>query len=74
MALHETVHSAVPTGADAHAPHTKPGERTPHVTLARRLRLDRLDDARSLVGLPASGAGIALRRWDAADKRETEIG
>lgn len=73
-ALHEAVHSAVPTGANTDAPHTKPGEWTPHVTLARRLRLDRLDEARSLLGPPLSGAGIALRRWDAAEKRVTEIG
>lgn len=58
-------------GLSSLAAHTSPSNR-PHVTLARRLRLDRLDDARSLLGLPASGAGIVLRRWDAADKRLME--
>jgi len=65
---------AVPPGADADAQHTRPGEWTPHVTLARRLRLDRLGEARALLGPALSGAGIALRRWDAAEKRVTEIG
>lgn len=62
--LHRAVHAAVPPGEDA--PYTAPGEWTPHVTLARRLRLDSLDEALSLVGAPLAGAGVALRRWDSA--------
>jgi 2'-5' RNA ligase len=70
-ALHRAVHDAVPTGDDA--PHTVPGDWTPHVTLARRLRLDSLPDALGLIGPPLLGAGVALRRWDAATATVTPL-
>jgi 2'-5' RNA ligase len=70
--LHEAVHGAVPPGLDA--PHTAPGEWTPHVTLARRLRLVDLDDARGLLGPEREGAGVALRRWDSATREVTAVG
>lgn len=70
-ALHQAVHDAVPAGDDA--PHTIPGEWTPHITLARRLRLDSLPDALGLIGPPLTGAGISLRRWDAATATVTPL-
>jgi 2'-5' RNA ligase len=72
LALHRSVHAAVPRGPDA--AHTRPGEWTPHVTLARRLRLDALDEAVALLGPPVEGAGVALRRWDSAAARVTPLG
>lgn len=70
-ALHADVHAAIPPGDDA--PHTAPGEWTPHVTLARRLRLDALDEARALLHPPHTAAGVALRRWDSAARLVTDI-
>ena len=62
--LQRDVHRAAGPGSDA--AHTAPGEWTPHITLARRLRLVSLPEARSLIGPPLSGTGVALRRWDSA--------
>ena len=70
--LHQAVHAAASPGVDA--PHTAPGDWTPHVTLARRLRLDALDDALRLLGPVRAGAGVALRRWDSATRIVTAIG
>jgi 2'-5' RNA ligase len=70
-ALHRAVHDAVPAGDDAR--HTVPGDWTPHVTLARRLRLDSLPDALGLIGPPGTGAGVALRRWDAVTATVTPL-
>lgn len=70
--LHEAVHAAVPPGVDA--PHTAPGDWTPHVTLARRVRLDALDDAVGVLGPVRAGAGVALRRCDSATRIVTAIG
>ncbi|SFI20240.1 MULTISPECIES: 2'-5' RNA ligase family protein [Microbacterium] len=72
LSFHRAVHAAALPGDDA--AHTKPGEWTPHVTLARRLRLDALDQALWLVGPPHAGTGIALRRWDSATREVTPIG
>ena len=46
--------------------HSQPGEWTPHVTLARRLRLDIVEQALRLVGPEHTGAATALRRLDSA--------
>lgn len=70
--LHRAVHDAAPPGDDA--AHTVPGAWTPHVTLARRLRLAELDRARELLGDGFDGEGIALRRWDAASATVTDLG
>lgn len=70
-ALHAAVHAAAPAGDDA--PHTAPGEWTPHVTLARRLRLASLDAATALLGPLRSGQAVALRRWDAVARTVTGI-
>ncbi|GAA1962507.1 2'-5' RNA ligase family protein [Microbacterium deminutum] len=71
LRLHRVVHAALPPGEDA--AHTTPGHWTPHVTLARRLRLDVLPEALLLLGPAHTGTGIALRRWDSAVARVTPI-
>lgn len=71
LRLHGAVHEAVPPGPDA--AHTVPGEWTPHVTLARRLRLASLPDALRLVGPEHAGVGVALRRWDSAIATVTDL-
>lgn len=70
-ALHRVVHAAVPEGEDT--PHTAPGEWTPHITLARRLRLESLPAALDLIGAPLTGSGVALRRWDSASSIVTPL-
>lgn len=71
LRLHRAVHQAVPPGEDA--AHTVPGSWTPHVTLARRVRMDVVPDALRLVGRDHSGVGFALRRWDSATAEVTQI-
>lgn len=70
--VHRAAHDAVPAGEDA--PHTVPGEWTPHVTLARRLRRESLDDALALLGAPRRGFAVSLRRWDSETKTVTDLG
>jgi 2'-5' RNA ligase len=69
--LHRAVHAAAGEGEDA--PHTAPGAWTPHITLARRLRLASLPEALNLIGLPLTGTGVALRRWDSASSTVTPV-
>lgn len=72
LALHADVHRAAGPGADA--PHTAPGTWTPHVTLARRVRLQDLERALALVGGEITGTARALRLWDASTRTITELG
>lgn len=53
-------------GEGDEAAHFAPGHWTPHVTLARRIRLVDVPAALGLLGPPIEGRGEALRRWDAA--------
>ena len=69
--LHRDVHDSAGTGADA--PHTAPGAWTPHVTLARRLRIESLPEAMALLGGEHAGHATALRRWDAATSTVTPL-
>ncbi len=69
--LHRAVHAAAGEGEDA--PHTTPGAWTPHITLARRLRLASLPEALDLIGPPLTGTGVALRRWDSASSTVTPV-
>lgn len=71
LAVHAAVHGAAPAGDDA--AHTAPGEWTPHVTLARRLRLSALDEATALLGPPHAGRAMALRHWHSAARVATAI-
>lgn len=71
LRLHRVVHRAAPKGADA--PHTSPGKWTPHVTLARRLRVDDLAVALDVLPGRHVGRGVALRRWDSASATVTAL-
>lgn len=60
------------------APHTRPGEWVPHITLARRIRqadipeaLRLIDDARS--SSSTMPTATSLRRWDAESATITEL-
>jgi hypothetical protein len=70
--LHRRVHAAAGPGEDA--AHTTAGEWTPHVTLARRLRLETLPEALRLLGPEVDGEFVSLRRWDAASATVTALG
>ncbi len=72
VALRRAVYENAPPGEDA--PHTEPGAWTPHVTLARRLRLASLDEALGLLGPVRVGLGVALRRWDSRTRTVTQLG
>jgi 2'-5' RNA ligase len=74
--LHAALHAALPAALPAaepavDAPHTRPGEWTPHVTLARRLKLDDLPRALALLGADIPAAAVSMRRWDSAALRVT---
>ncbi len=69
--LHQAVHAAAPPGEDA--PHTAPGSWTPHVTLARRLRVADLPVALGVLVQGHAGSGVALRRWDSASATTTAL-
>ncbi|MFJ4037390.1 2'-5' RNA ligase family protein [Microbacterium sp. NPDC090007] len=75
LRVHRRVHELAGAGGDAD--HTRPGAWTPHVTIARRIPLDRIGDA--LAALAESGAdeiparAVGLRRWDAASRTVTDV-
>jgi len=57
-------------GAERVIPHTVPDAWTPHVTLARRMSVDRLAEALDLVGdAPSRVRAVRMRVWDAEVKR-----
>ena len=74
--LHSALHAIAGVGDDA--AHTRPGEWTPHISLARRIRANAIPQALRI--LDGTGAGIArraeatrLRRWDAALAAVTDL-
>jgi hypothetical protein len=75
LALHACIHELSGPGADVD--YTVPGRWTAHVTLARRVPLDRIGEALGVLGdtgardLEARAVGI--RRWDAATKTVTDL-
>ncbi|QCR20378.1 2'-5' RNA ligase family protein [Agrococcus sp. SGAir0287] len=71
LALHAAVRDAAGVGDDVE--HMAPGAWTPHVTLARRLRLADLERALPLVGGALPCEGVALRRWDAGTRTVTPL-
>lgn len=76
LALHAEVDWAcrphMPNGALAHA---DPGQWTPHVTLARRVRPDQLATALTVksVGRDIRGRIVGLRHWDGDNRIEYPI-
>jgi hypothetical protein len=73
-ALHAALPAALPAAEpDVDAPHTRPGEWTPHVTLARRLKLDDLPRALALLGADIPAGAVSMRRWDSAALRVTPL-
>jgi len=68
LSVHASIHAQL-TRSD---PHTRPGVWTPHVTLARRLRLESLPDAVTHVGDPLDGEVIAVRSWN-SETRVTRV-
>ncbi|MDF2991682.1 MAG: hypothetical protein K0S37_2196 [Microbacterium sp.] len=73
LQLHAAVHERA--GSPDHGDHTAPGAWTPHVTLARRIPLDRVGEALEAVADVGGGdlavRAVQLRRWDAAERRVT---
>ena len=56
-------------------PHTRPGDWTPHLTLARRVPPDRLAKALGIGGAPAeiNAAASGLRLWNGNERTEIQI-
>ena len=74
LELHRALHDLVEPGEDA--PHTQSDEWVPHITLARRMRVDALPQALRLldgVSPAASGSATGIRRWDAATATVTDL-
>ncbi|MFK0402960.1 2'-5' RNA ligase family protein [Microbacterium sp. NPDC090225] len=69
--LHARVLSLAGPGEDA--PHIAPGEWTPHVTLARRLRVADLEAALAVVGGDIRGHVVSVRHWDPGTARITTL-
>jgi 2'-5' RNA ligase len=77
LALQAEVHEAcLPHMSPGPLLHAEPGQWTPHVTLARRLREDRLVDALSLrrMARDRKATAVALRHWDGNERVEFPIG
>jgi 2'-5' RNA ligase len=77
LELHAALHTLIGDGADD-APHTRPGEWVPHITLARRIRVADIPQALRLVNdahtsSPAAATATHLRRWDAESATITEL-
>lgn len=72
LELHALLHRLVGPGADA--AHTAIATWTPHVTLARRLRLADLPRAMSLIDAgELEGAVVGIRHWDPATATVTVL-
>jgi 2'-5' RNA ligase len=72
LELHARVHALAGPGDDA--PHTAIGAWTPHVTLARRMKLTDAATALPLIGGELHGRARGLRRWDSARQLVTSLG
>jgi 2'-5' RNA ligase len=76
LALQAEAHEAcLPHMSPKPLPHAEPGQWTPHVTLARRVRQERLADALSLrhIARDRHGSVVALRHWDGNSRVEHPI-
>jgi len=72
LRLHADVHGAAGEGEDL--PHTAAGRWTPHVTLARRVRLADIAAVLPLIGGEIRGRAGRLRRWDKRSATVTDLG
>jgi 2'-5' RNA ligase len=70
--LHARVHALAGAGDDA--PHTSVGAWTPHVTLARQMKLTDAATALPLIGGELHARARGLRRWDSARQLVTSLG
>ncbi|MDO9354856.1 MAG: 2'-5' RNA ligase family protein [Solirubrobacteraceae bacterium] len=70
--IHAAMHAVAGPGDDA--PHTTSGNWTPHVSLARRLRVVDLPAALEHVGGEIHGRAEGLRRWDPMTATVTDLG
>ena len=67
LALHA---AAVRVGDAEPTPFTRPGEWTPHVTLARGLSVEEADEALSLFGpFAVESSAVTLRRWNSETRQ-----
>jgi 2'-5' RNA ligase len=76
LALQADVHAAcVPFMSPGPLPHAEPGHWTPHVTLARRVKAEKLGDALSLkpMSRDRTGTAVAIRHWDGNTRVEHPI-
>ncbi len=76
LALQADVHQAcLPHMSPGPLPHAEPGQWTPHVTLARRVREEKVADALSLRRMPRDRpvTAVALRHWDGNQRVEHPI-
>lgn len=75
LALHARVHELAGPGDDVD--HTLPGAWTAHVTLARRVPLERIGEALGVLaesgGRDLAARAVGIRRWDAASKTITNL-
>ena len=74
--LHATLHAVAGVGEDA--PHTRPGEWMPHISLARRIRVDAIPQALKILDYAGEATAIraeaiGVRRWDAALAKVTDL-
>jgi 2'-5' RNA ligase len=73
--LHAKLHAIAGVGQDA--AHTRPGEWTPHISLARRIRVDAIPQALEILDkgdqTARSAEAASLRRWDAVPGNVTDL-
>jgi 2'-5' RNA ligase len=71
-AVHEVCLPHMPSGP---LPHADPGHWTPHVTMARRVKAEKLADALSARHLSRDrrGFAVAIRHWDGNNRVEHSI-
>jgi len=73
--FHATLHALAGAGEDA--AHTRPGEWTPHISLARRIKVDAIPQALRILDVGEKAASLvqatSLRRWDAASATLTDL-
>jgi 2'-5' RNA ligase len=73
--FHAALHAIAGVGDDA--AHTRPGEWTPHISLARRIRVDAIPQALRILDegdqTARSAEATSLRRWDAVPGNVTDL-